>query len=347
MNLKNKPLDEWLKTAPANTYNHGKKIDFFSKFNNLKDYLKDHLYKEIASGAMLQEPDLVLNDHGEKHIEKVIEKASELVSFDSCKLSAYEVYVLLMCILLHDAGNIFGRYNHESNLDAILEQTKNLCGEDMVEVNLFKRIIYCHGGKINGSENKDKISSLEENDEFLNGSVRLQVIASILRFADELSDDKRRAYSTLLLTKKLSKKSEIHHAFSYALTSVKLSERHKAVELKFDIDKTFAITPIELEKNEQTYLLDEIFRRIMKMHLERIYCMRFLRGVIDINTISVSIKFYDSHIDLFPNLKFEVRESGYPAGRMEDLFDICDPLIDSSGNRINGNYIKEQLEQTA
>lgn len=152
-----------------------------------------------------------------------------------------------------------------------------------------------------------------------------------------------------MLTKKLSNKSEIHHAFSYSLTRVTVSKDYKSIILKFDVEKSFAITPIEVNDDgqiSQTYLLDEIFSRIMKMHLERIYCMRFLKGIIDIETISVTIKFYDSIIDSFPKIKFEVRESGYPTGAVDDLFDICEPLTDESGNKINGDYIKAKILQT-
>lgn len=167
MDLKNQTLDEWLKNVPADAFPLGKSVDLYSRFNTLRKYLKDNLYREISAGSMLRDPDLILNDHGEDHIEKVIEKASELVAFKSCDLSPYEVYVLLMCILLHDAGNIFGRHNHESNLDEILEQTRNLCGEDMVETHLFRKIIYCHGGKDQDTGDKDKIIGLEETEEYL------------------------------------------------------------------------------------------------------------------------------------------------------------------------------------
>jgi len=344
MNLRNKTLDQWLEKPPPRAFLHNKPEDFYSRYKSLKDFLEKKVYDQVTIGAHLKDPEILLNDHGIKHVETVIEKATELVGYKDCDFTAYEVYILLLCILLHDVGIIFGRYKHEINVDDIFSKAENLCGEDILETMLIRRIIDSHGGKIQDTEDKDKISRLIEKENSLKGIVRTRAIASVLRFADELADDKRRAYNTLLNQKEFPKKSEVYHAYSSCLDSVFIKHEIKAVELTFKISKTFATRLFSNRDDKEILLIDEIYNRILKMHLEKIYCMRFLKGMIDIERISVSIDFYDTHLMLLPRFKFEVCESGYPKANGDDLFNLCEPLTDESGKKIDGEYIKNKIE---
>jgi len=347
MDLENKTLGEWLKDPPIESFYLGKSENFYSRYESLYDFLKEKVYDQVNIGAHLKDPDILLNDHGIKHVETVIEKATELVRCKACDFTAYEVYILLLCVLLHDVGIIFGRYEHEINVDEIFSKVENLFGQNTIETMMIHRIVNSHGGKIQGTEEKDKISYLfpkpEENS--LKGIVRTHAIASILRFADELADDKRRAYNILLDQKEFPKKSEVYHIYSSCLDSVFVKHKIQAVELTFMIPKTYATQLFGNMNDNGILLIDEIYNRILKMHLERIYCMRFLKGMIDINKISVSIDFYDNYYTILPQLKFEVSESGYPKGNIDDLFILCEPLTNESGQKIDGEYIKNKIEK--
>jgi HD domain-containing protein len=347
MNLENKTLDEWLKDPPIESFYLEKSEKFYSRYELLYDFLKKKVYDQVNIGANLKDPDVLLNDHGIKHVEAVIEKASEIATSEQCNLTAYEVYILLLCILLHDVGIIFGRYKHEIHADKVLSKAENLCGEDMVETILIRKIIESHSGKIQDTEDKDKISNLLQKDKenSLKGIVRTHVIASILRFADELADDKRRAYNFLLDEGNVPKKSEVYHVYSSCLDSVFVKHEIQAVELTFKISKTDATRLFGNMDDKEILLIDEIYNRVLKMHLERIYCMRFLKGMLDIDKISVSIDFFDSYYSILAPLNFEVCESGYPKGNSDDLFSLCEPLKDMHGKKIDGKYIKNQIEK--
>lgn len=345
MDLKNKTIDAWLENPPDNAFRQEKRKNFYSKYIALKDYLIENVHNQVVIGSLLKDPDILINDHGGDHIETVIDRATELVKWEDCDFSAYEVYILLLCIQLHDVGNIFGRYKHEMNIDNILDQTENLCGCDVVETMMIREIVKTHGGKITGTENKDKISLLEPKENCLNGEVRTWAIASVLRFADELADDKRRASTKLLNENKIPKKSEVYHAYASCLDSVYVKHENKAIALSYKIPKKYAMRTFG-KMDEEILLLDEIYNRVMKMHLERIYCMRFLKGIIDIDRISVSIDFYDKYLSIVPQqIKFEVYDNGYPSGNTDDLFSLCEPLKDKDGKRIDGEYIKNQIEK--
>ena len=343
MDLKNKTLEDWLQNPPVSAYPLKKRVDYYTHYKKLKDYLLTEVHDQVTLGASLKNPDILINDHGPDHIATVIERATRLVECTECSLSPLEVYFLLMSIQLHDVGNIFGRYDHELNAKNIMSEAEKLCGRDTVELKTINNIVETHGGEIRGvSDGKDKISFLNKDDNLLEDTIRTQAIASILRFADELADDKRRAFTTLLKNNSIPKKSEIFHAYASTLDSVIINHKDKAVELNFNIPKDFAVRTFG-KIDEDVLLLDEIYTRIMKMHVERIYCMRFLKGIIDIEKISVAINFYDKYVDIFPQISFEITESGYPKSKKDGIYDICKSLWNDNGTKINGEHVKDEI----
>ncbi len=346
MKLNNKSIDEWLKRPPLSAFHHRNREDFYTRYKSLFDYLNRNVYDQVTMGAHLKDPEIVLNDHGAGHVITVIEKATELVAADDCDFSAYEIYILLLCILLHDVGNVFGRYEHEISVDKIISHAEELCGEDTVEIMLIRSIVDSHGGKIKGTDNKDKISPLKKEENCLKGIVRTRSVASVLRFADELADDKRRASTKLLEEDLLPPKSKMHHAFSACLDNVYVKHATKTIELTFKISKTFATQFFANQDGNEILLLDEIYNRILKMHLERIYCMRFLKGMIDIEKISISIEFYHVRLTILPGLNFEISDLfGYPRGNIDDLFLLCEPLVNDFGTKLDGKYIKNKIDE--
>lgn len=342
MELNNKTIDVWLQNPPDDSFRHRKRVDYSTPYLALREYLVRNVHDQVTIGANLKDPDILINNHGIEHIETVIERATDLLCDNECSLTALEIYVLLLCIQLHDVGNILGRYNHEINIDKIILEAENLCGRDTVEMIIIRNIAQAHGGEIPGTDNKDKISSLQQVEHLLEGDIRSQSIASILRLADELSDDKRRACTTLLKENRIPKKSEVFHAYASCLDNVTINHKEKTIELNFAIPKDYAARHFGKMGNE-VLLLDEIYTRIMKMHIERLYCMRFLKGIIDIEKISASIKFYDKFVDVFPKINFAVSELGYPGETAGGIFSLCPALLDTNGNKIDGEYVKNKI----
>ncbi len=288
---------------------------------------------------------MLINDHGPDHIETVIERATDLASSEHCSLTAYEVYMLLVCIQIHDVGNIFGRYQHELNIDKIIVEADKICGRDTIEQRLIRDIAQAHGGAIrgvDGTEDKDKMHHLNPIDNLIFGKIRSQTIAGLLRFADELADDKRRAYTALLNEKKIPKKSEVFHAYAACLDAVVVEHEKRMIKLNFNIPKNYTLQKFG-KIDKEIYLLDEIYHRVMKMHLERMYFMRFCRKDVELEKISVLIKFYDKFFDIFPPLSFEVYESGYPVENAGGIYRLCPALMNEAGRKVDGEYVKNYI----
>lgn len=347
MELDNKTLVEWLRDAPAELYPQCKKIDHHSHYVKLRDYLIDNVHNEVTFGANLIDPEVLLNDHGPGHIDTVISRASYLVSCTSCSLNPYEVYILLCCIQLHDVGNIFGRYKHEIKAVDIMRAAEGICGRDQIEAIKIRNIAESHGGRTNNGD-KDKISGLQPMEEMFYGSIRPQLLASILRYADELADDKTRAHRTLLKNGSLPVKSEVYHAYAMCLESVKVNHLESGINLNFHLPKEFLSRKFgKINENgalKKVYLLDEIYERVLKMHYERVYCMRFSKNSIELANLFVSIEFYDKTLnDVFPKISFTLSENGYPSNN-GDIFKMC-PELTLGDQKLNARYVISQIKK--
>jgi len=125
MDIGNRTIEDWLEDAKGKEYPFGKKKDYSTPYKTIKSYL-DNIHKQVTTGANLENQKELLNNHGPEHIEKVIEKTTELVDCKSCDLTPYEIYILLSSIQLHDVGNLYGRENHEANLQKIIEDSKEI-----------------------------------------------------------------------------------------------------------------------------------------------------------------------------------------------------------------------------
>lgn len=347
MELNNKTLVEWLRDAPAELYPQHKKVDHYAHYIKLKDYLNDNVHNEVTIGANLVDSEVLLNDHGPKHIETVVSRASYIVSCSSCILNPYEVYILLCSIELHDVGNIFGRYRHELSAVDIMRAAEGICGRDQIEAIKIRNIAEAHGGKTNNGD-KDKISGLQSTEEMFYGTIRPQLLASILRFADELADDKTRANGTMLKNGKIPKKSEVYHAYAMCLESVKINHQESGVNLNFHLPKEFLTKRFgkigEKGKLEKIHLLDEIYERVLKMHYERVYCMRFSKNSIELANLFVNIEFYDKTLNyVFPKISFTLSENGYPSFN-GDIFKMC-PELTVDDNKLNAKYVISQINK--
>lgn len=291
------------------------------------------LEKAYVENRINDEQITYLNKHDQEHVATVVEKASELLTESKCAITPYECYLLLMAIQFHDTGNVFGRENHEKKCWDIMREIGDQIGQDQAEKRAIIKIAAVHGGNVNGD--KDTISNgLEKKTDLMDQKdVRMTFLAAILRFADELADDRTRANQYLLKEDRLPRESKIHHLYSSCLHTVII--KHYEVNLVFEFEKEEAREKYQ-KKGDEIFLLDEIYARTLKMHRERIYCMRFLRPYVEIERINVKISIFDDEnvFDEPTKISYYLEEKGYPEYPNECISNLCPHLASFTGQKI-------------
>ncbi len=323
------PIEAWLKKkAEDPNYFPNSSDSHFDRYWTVKANLEP-LYKWIGAGTSAEDSG-IYTDHSLDHFNAVLRYTGYLLGLpqhgDSSDLNVdlnltpYEVYLTLVSILLHDAGNIYGRQGHEKKPFQILKDMGKAACPDGFEAKTIARIAKVHGGKQTdhkGELTKDTIanSSLNTSDSYKGIPYRGRLIAAIVRFADEICEDRDRAAQPLLHSQSLPKKSEIFHRYAHSISSVDVDLQGKTIKIKYELEKEDAIKKFGKGNNESVqdvYLIDEINERLEKMYCELSYCRRFFAEVLSIDVIRATIIIHDDE-ELAHKQTFELREHGYPS----------------------------------
>ena len=307
------PLEEWLKSKSENNsccFPDSNRLNYYCRYKTISDYMNRYIHPKTEKHTLMFNKDYFLNNHGIKHIEAVIHNASQLLKNNSVEISPYEAFILLVAIHFHDAGLIYGREKHEENSGKVLDELGDNLLDPLEEKCVFN-IARVHGGQ-NSEGSKDTISQIVD-EPILGKKVRTQFLASIVRFSDEISDDRTRTDYIPSTFCEIPDESRIHHVYSYALHSVILSERE--ISLTYAIEKEFFDKKYTYKGSEE-FLLDYINIRVKKMHSERMYCMRF--WPYDVKKyerikVNISINYLPpTHPGEPKRINYSIKESGYP-----------------------------------
>lgn len=300
-----------------------KDFDWAEQYFRFEEYMNKHQHLYVNLGAAT-EGDGLLTDHGIDHVKSVIAHAKDVL-VDPMQLTGYEIYLLLISIHFHDVGNIQGREQHEEKIAEIVEGMGEILPLDTAEKGFVTSIATAHGGYVDGD--KDTIRAINIDTLYDGVQIRCKLLASILRFADEISDDLRRAEFPGI---SIPAKNQAYHMYSKALDPISMAGE----TMIFHFRIPYNMTQERIGKNDgTTYLYDEILERIAKCMRELEYCRKYACGMIQLTTMDVTIDF------LKKSSSFQVKESnpfrltlhGYPDKIHSSILDYLDNGRDSYG----------------
>lgn len=329
--------------------------NYWDRYRALLGFLRTTIYPHINAGlACLSKSPGIYTDHGPDHFDEVVRYAGNLVdpSFDSDGTGAiepYDLFLLLSAIRLHDAGNIDGRESHEKRALALLKEAGPAACPDDDEASLIASIAEAHGGKTPNGD-KDTIGSL--SDRFGMGGVkcRPQLVAAIVRFADEICEHFGRASTHHLAAGTLPAQNQLFHLYSRGVKQALVDRDQKSFELRIVFDAANLTerypTPTQSpEYPDGKYVLDDALDRIEKLDAERIYCNRFLSPQLRTEQLVIKLDITRSKPVGTQSIKetwistpFTIQERGYP----------CPDKSWRSGlTQISGSEIALRLQQGA
>ena len=313
-------------------------IDYYDRFIHIDDYLNRKIHPSVNVGATAQKP-IWLTDHGPEHIATVIRRAGDLVFTEECVLTPYEAYILLVATHFHDIGNIFGREEHERRArEVMFELDKALVGDDNFEKRMICDIAMAHGGYADTDGDKDTIGKLPWDDPpDKSKGVRVKKLAAILRFADELADDKTRTNRFVqVVSSDIFPGSEVFHRYASQLHPVIVSHDTRSIDLQFELNTELVARKCR-KFDDEKYLFEEILDRTLKMHREHVYCKRFLLPDIVFERVNVRIDVCTGNYSrVLGRLRYTLAESGYPDSP-RNIQEICPNLV-------TGEELKQKVE---
>lgn len=314
-------------------------FDWVEQYFRFEETMNQKYHPNVNLGAAIA-GDGLLTDHGVNHIKSVISHAQSIL-VDPMQLSGYELYLLLISIHFHDVGNILGRDKHEEKIADIIEKMGDSLPLDTAEKGFVTAIATAHGGYADG--NKDTIHAINIVDETYDSvQIRCKLLAAILRFADEISDDLGRAASPEI---PIPVPNQAYHEYSKALDPVSI----KGETIKFQFRVQYDLTQKKIGKNgKKVYLYDEILNRLAKCMRELEYCKKYSYGMIPLTTINVVIGFLkqESSYQFKESVSLRLTLQGYPDETHSSIFDYLDTGLPGTTNGLkfkDGKAVREAM----
>lgn len=312
---------------------------------------------KLSGEIKVREPNL--SDHGPEHIHDVLENAWDLVKGQ--ELCALNLYVLSLAIAYHDIGNFFGRDRHNQKIAEIFNETfpENEIKRDMRSQ--VTKIAGAHTGKARDGTNNTLQDLADDTFYVRKQPIKMQSLAAILRFADEMAEGPQRTSGYRLKKDDYDEKSKPFHAYASCCTPCashrergclflyysipiefikdEVTERETDVSL-FDQFKNIITSTTKTEeaaivhsasKIPLTVLLELIYRRVIKFDQERKYCRYYSSILNDFKETSVVIEFSQNDEEiLLLDLKPLVLSDLVVPGEVSKTIHSIDPAYDIS-----------------
>lgn len=290
------------------------------------------------------EPDLT--DHGPDHIADVMKQAHDITPADH--LQPREQLALLLSILFHDTGNIHGREGHEKKVSHIYDHVRGTPTPSFQEKKIVLSVVGAHGGEArNGS--KDTIRDLPHTEAFLKKPIRMQEIAAILRFADELAEGKQRTCEYLRRIQAFDINSEKYHDYA-DITEICVDRGNQRVALTYHIGLTSKDGDIDADQLDRLKrLLTFAYHRIRKLDEERQYARFYSTCLGDFKTTSATLTFWLDGRQLNLGLEpLELTDLVVPGGATKSIPELNNAYeIDDIAEKLKAectptHFVKEQ-----
>lgn len=325
------PLEELLRAKSTQKHDFPQmEVDYFDRYIAILNELELKVYPKIDAGlaafsGLTNGLPGYYTAHDKNHFNEVVRYAGQLLGLNgtsqsviSEKLRPYEIFILLVAIRIHDAGNIYGREGHERGCYRILTEAISAPGEN-AEKKEIANIARAHGGRVT-EDDKDTIFVLGEEKSLVATPFRPRLLAAIVRFADEICETSNRSAEILLSSGKLPAHSEIYHAYANSIVSVVVKNNPVSVDIEYQVSKStisrkWGCEPRKTKQGDvaELLLIEEILDRLEKMDRERRYCNRFSRDLYFVDSIRAKINVVNDDLDIIDEISIpSLEDSGYP-----------------------------------
>lgn len=335
-------------------------LHYFVTCQQMLDYLKNEQYPYIRD----QNP--WFNDHGINHTRAILNSISTMLSkyliavkelrnetseitYQKLYLSTEDIYVLISASMWHDVAMIEMRQGHGAFLmkyaPKINEYTHN---KDLTSCIMDVAISHSEKEKFHKCLPNMRITVNSKHSEPIN--IQAKLLAAILRFSDEISEDKGRATSDIDIIKKvLGKHNEIYWRHTQSINYSKYEFEERRVIIDYEIDEKYAFTQYKIteDSTETKSLIEFIVNRIKKINDERVLCGPFFSCYCPVDSVCVNLRFFkssdqgfrESYIHEIQNISI----SSYPnSDSSHELKDFLMAYPDLDTNRIKDEVIRRR-----
>jgi len=256
---------------------------FINRYRLMRDRLLNVEYEHWAAGFPAG------NNHGRGHILRVLENLNNLLGDKPLDhLEPYELFLAMMAILYHDVGLLQQRKGHEEISKELLEADTN---DAYIIKTIDKQIIMAAVVSHSSSQDIDKQCTGFLQEQIVGeNKARPRVVAALVRLADELDEDYRRADPILQSKLNLPADSAFFWLFCQRVEGVrpKLVAKRIDFNLAFQTQDTVRYGPVP--GGRIRHFVAFFAEKLAKINQERVYVNRFLPPDLQYGIVHVDVK---------------------------------------------------------
>ena len=206
-----------------------------------------------------------------------------------------ETYLLLCATFFHDWGNVIDRKGHNKTTTSFYNEIFTAQDVNTPELIALSSIVRAHTGT-SLSGDKDTLKDVPVTDFIHNEKVRLQLIAAILRFADELAECPDRTNISYIRTTEMPEESLCHNLHAlFIQNTIDACQERIAVTYRIGIIKKEEKYSVSYPGTDKYISLDTFLDflngRIHKANMERRYTQYYMRKFALFQEMSISLVF--------------------------------------------------------
>jgi pyrimidine-nucleoside phosphorylase len=248
----------------------------------LKERLLEHIYPRWSQGFKEG------NDHGPGHIERVLQIVEKLVGANpEAVLGAHELYLTLMAVIYHDVGIIQKRDGH-GDLSAAIVLAENQVELTTADKDVISKAVASHSSS---KDIREVCAELLDEEPIEGQTVRPKVIAALVRIADELDEDQRRARDFIQDLAAIPDSSRFFWRFCQCISGLDIRQDKLEIIMgvRFEADDIDRFLP---EGKDATLLpfVVRFARKLAKINRERRTVNEFLPDELRYGRIRVMVK---------------------------------------------------------
>lgn len=234
-----------------------------------------------------------INDHTRSHLQRVLRHIEALLQRHfpaqdamrdipaSREVGWADTMVLLNALVWHDLGNVRGRDGHASEVRQLFEAISDRLYDDKLAA-LIKDVAEAHSGPDAITRVIPERASITA---FRNETVHPHFLAAVLRFADELDEDRERIagsqYPDLNLVPRANNRYWFFNSVNDSIRVLDRASDVGAYSAWVTVHSSFPSTrfdePLEVRPGETVPAMTEYLSRLAKIERERRYCNPFLQ----------------------------------------------------------------------
>lgn len=286
------------------------------------NHARNYLMSEVLPHINRVEPNLT--DHGPDHVVHVLNNIYDLVGSRLQGMHVLDLYMLCLSGLMHDIGNIEGREDHHKKIGRVFDSSRGTNDKLRREKRIIMQIVGAHSGE-SADGDADTLKELAVSEVFNGGTVNVQEVGTLVRFADECAEGKQRTSEELLRSAEVTDFSKRFHL--YALNTEVGIVSDGRIVIDYDLNVDFVEDDLHVvkfdvdDKGDQVLVFsvpfDEYFnmlcQRIEKLNSERKYAKYYSSYIDRFKKVSVTIRFWNKTDVVSNSVSYELDDKVLPS----------------------------------